>query len=190
MSGVLTQAKKQALDRFLASVERRAYVMAKMAINSHDEALDIVQDAMTKLVSKYHDKPESEWKPLFYKILQSRIRDWYRREKVKRGFFGWLGSGRAEDEYYGDPLEQYPGHDASDPSMAVDLKRASVKIVEALQTLSVRQQQVFMLRIWEGLDVKQTAYAMGCSEGSVKTHLSRALNALKEKLHDWGDDDE
>ncbi len=190
VSRPISASKRQALDDFLASVERRAYAMAKVAVGDREEALDIVQDAMMKLVQLYAHKEVEDWGPLFHRIMQSRIRDWYRRSKVKNRLFGWLGSGRQEDDFYGDPLEQVPGHHASDPAVKMDLEHAGQDIVNALQNLSLRQQQAFMLRIWEGLDVRETAFAMGCSEGSVKTHLSRAISALREQLQDWSDDHE
>lgn len=175
--------RTQALDRFLAGIERRAFRMAQIATGNEDEALDLVQDAMLKLAQKYAQRPEEEWAPLFHCILQSRIRDWYRRERVRsrlREFF----RGPQDEEEREDPLEQIPDSAAPAPDEDVQRKRACAALDVALRALPLRQQQAFLLRIWEELDVAQTAQAMGCSEGSVKTHLFRALQVLRQRLGD------
>lgn len=171
----------QAMDRFLAGIERRAFRMAHIATGDEDEALDLVQDAMLKLVQRYGDRTEAEWGPLFHCILQSRIRDWYRRTRVRnrlREFFGGLHN----DEDGEDPLEQVPDVAAVAPDEDLKRKRACAALEVALRALPLRQQQAFLLRIWEELDVAQTAKAMGCSEGSVKTHLFRAVQVLRRRL--------
>lgn len=171
----------RALDRFLAGVERRAFRMAQLATGQDDEALDLVQEAMLKLVERYAARDEAEWGPLFHRILQSKIRDWYRRQRVRSRWRVWLG--RDEDgEAADDPLEAI-----ADPAMPtaehqVTLKEASAALDEALRSLPLRQQQAFLLRAWEELDVAQTAAAMGCSEGSVKTHYFRAIHTLRKRL--------
>lgn len=171
----------RALDRFLAGVERRAFRMACIATGHDDEALDLVQEAMLKLVESYADRDEAEWGPLFHRILQSKIRDWYRRQRVRSRWRVWLG--RDEDgEAADDPLEAI-----ADPAMPtaehqVTLKEASAALDEALRSLPLRQQQAFLLRAWEELDVAQTAAALGCSEGSVKTHYFRAIHTLRKRL--------
>ncbi len=173
--------RTQALDRFLAGIERRAFRMAHIATGNEDEALDLVQDAMLKLAQKYAQRSEAEWAPLFHCILQSRIRDWYRRERVRnrlRKFF----RGSQDEEEGEDPLEQVPDSAAPAPDEVVQRKRACAALDLALRALPLRQQQAFLLRIWEELDVAQTAQAMGCSEGSVKTHLFRALQVLRQRL--------
>ena len=175
--------RTQALDRFLAGIERRAFRMAHIATGNEDEALDLVQDAMLKLAQKYGERTEGEWGPLFHCILQSRIRDWYRRERVRnrfRQFFRGLRDEEEEEEE--DPLEQVPDAAAAAPDEEVQRKRACAVLDVALRALPLRQQQAFLLRIWEELDVAQTAQAMGCSEGSVKTHLFRALQVLRKRL--------
>ncbi len=173
--------RTQALDRFLAGIERRAFRMAHIATGNEDEALDLVQDAMLKLAQKYAQRPEEEWAPLFHCILQSRIRDWYRRERVRnrlREFF----HGSQDEEEGEDPLTQVADQAAPAPDEEVQRKRACAALDVALRALPLRQQQAFLLRIWEELDVAQTAQAMGCSQGSVKTHLFRALQVLRQRL--------
>lgn len=171
----------QALDRFLAGVERRAFRMAHIATGNEDEALDLVQDAMLKLVDRYGNRPEAEWGPLFHCILQSRIRDWYRRSRVRNRFREWFG-GQQNEEGEEDPLEQVPDMTVVPADEELRRKRACQALDGALRTLPLRQQQAFLLRAWEELDVAQTAVAMGCSEGSVKTHFFRAVQALRKKL--------
>lgn len=172
----------QTLDRFLASVERRAFQMARMALRDHDEALDVVQDAMLKLARHYAARPSTEWRPLFYRILNNRIRDLQRRRKVKNALFGWLPGMTDEDES-GDPYEMVPDHGQS-PGDQVQMAAAMTLLQQALLELPQRQQEAFMLRNFEGLDVAETAQAMGCGEGSVKTHYSRAVHTLRARLGD------
>lgn len=171
------------MDRFLAAVERRALRMAELAVGNRDDALDLVQDAMLGLVRHYSHKNEDEWGALFYRILQSRIRDWYRRGKVRYRLFGWLGQ-RHDDsaEKPGDPIQQAADPAGVEPSRGVANEEAMVRLEAALRALPLRQQQAFLLRSWEGLDVSETAHAMGCSEGSVKTHYSRAVHKLRQQL--------
>lgn len=170
------------LDRFLAQVERRAFRIAEIATRNRDDALDIVQDTMLKLVQKYARRQPNEWPPLFYRILNNRINDWHRRGKVSRGWLSWWSDWRARDED-GDLAEpEFAGREADNPMEQVAQSAAMQDVAALLSQLPARQQQAFLLRIWEGLDVTQTAYAMGCSEGSVKTHLSRATARLREQL--------
>ncbi|MCC2640157.1 MAG: putative polymerase sigma-E factor [Nitrospira sp.] len=172
--------RTQALDRFLAGIERRAFRMAQIATGNEDEALDLVQEAMLKLVHRYGDRTEEEWGPLFHCILQSRIRDWYRRTRVRNRLREFFRSPREEEEE--DPLSQVPDAAAVSPDEELKRKRACAVLDAALRALPLRQQQAFLLRIWEELNVAQTAKAMGCSEGSVKTHLFRALQVLRKRL--------
>ncbi len=169
------------MNDFLASVERRAYRMAYLATGNREEALDIVQDAMFKLAQRYADRGENEWGPLFHRILQSRIQDWYRRAKVKRIWQRVKGEG----EVQGDVLDRFPDPAATDPEKSLGEAGAMERLDKALRELPLRQQQVFLLRVWEGLGVKETAQAMGCSEGSVKTHYSRAVHKLRERLEEY-----
>ena len=156
--------------------------MAIIATGNRDDALEIVQDAMFKLVNKYANKPPEEWGPLFHRIVQSTISDWYRRSKVRNGlrqFF--FGTDEAETADVMDAFEQktvFP------PDKELKHTQAMCALDTALNELPLRQQQAFLLRQWQGLDVKQTALAMGCSQGSVKTHLSRATSTLRQKIED------
>lgn len=169
------------LEAFFVRIERRAYRIAQIATGDADEALDLVQDTMMKLVQKYAHKPEDEWQPLFYRILNSRIMDWHRRNKVRGRWRVWLGG---DDENGGaDPLQTLPDTNA-EPQRQWELDAAGEALQVALRKLSSRQQQAFLLRVWEGLGVADTAFAMGCSEGSVKTHYSRAVHALRAELED------
>lgn len=168
------------MDRFLQSVQARAFRIAQFATGSQDEALDVVQDAMFKLVEKYAERPPEEWTPLFYRILNSRINDWHRRNKVRNRFRSWLpGSGEDGGE---DPIQTAPDEFGRRPEAEQAMSESMSKLEQALQVLPLRQKQAFLLRAWEGLDVKQTAAAMSCAEGSVKTHYSRAVHFLRKQL--------
>lgn len=171
------------LDRFLGLVERRAFVMARLATGNADDAHDIVQEAMLTLVRSYANRREQEWGPLFHTILQSRITDWHRREKVRNRLRVWFGKRNEEDG--DDPLQDIADGRSPNPSGQLQNKRAMAALELAIQKLPARQQQAFLLRVWEGLDVAQTAGAMKCSEGSVKTHYSRAVHALREQLEEY-----
>lgn len=169
------------LDAFLAGVEKRAYRMAYVATSNRDDALELVQEAMMKLVQSYASRDAAQWHPLFMRILQSTIRDWYRREKVRRQWRSFWGR-TSEDEDI-NPMDFVPD-ETLEPERALKNTRAISELERVLHTLPLRQQQAVMLRIWEGLDVAATAQAMSCSEGSVKTHLSRALHTIKQTLGD------
>ena len=176
----------QAMEDFLASVERRAYRMAYIATGSREEALDIVQDTMFRLVRSYSKKPEEKWKPLFYRILQNRIRDWYRRRAVRNRWHAWLPSRRNSDnEEYVDPIARVEDKDARAPDEQMHMGDSMKALDAALGSLSMRQQQTFLLRGWEGLSVRETAAAMKCSEGTVKAHYSRAVHTLRSLLEDY-----
>ena len=168
---------------FLASVERRAFRIARMAVGSTEDALDIVQDAMFELVKRYAYKSPSDWKPLFYRILMSRIRDWYRRSSVRNRWRTWLGTIRKEvNAGEADPIESLPSPSVYHPDTQVLIGDAMAALDRAIQALPLRQQQAFLLRAWEGFSVRETATAMNCTTGSVKTHYSRAVYALRERL--------
>lgn len=173
-----------ALDRFLASVERRALRMAEISVRDRQEALDIVQDTMLKFVDKYAGRPGDQWPPLFHRILQNRIVDSQRRAGVLRRRIGWLPTNDNDE----DPWQQVMDTDDGDPFGVVAGERAAQLLETAVGELPERQRQAFLLRVWEGLNVADTATAMRCSEGSVKTHLSRAMDRLRERLGDhWHD---
>jgi len=176
-----TATPPASLDAFLASVERRAFRRAQFATRDRDEALDLVQDAMMQLARSYATRPAAEWPALFQRILTNRIRDWQRRQTLRRRLFFWR-DGRAEADRDEDPIEAIA--DAAQPDGAEQLHRAELmeRLAAALATLPGRQREAFELRVWEGLSVEQSAQAMGCSEGSVKTHLSRALAKLRDDL--------
>jgi len=174
-------AQAQALNRFLAGVELKGFQIARSALRNEDDALDAVQDAMLQLARAYRGRPEQEWRPLFYRILSNRIRDLQRRRSVRSRVFGWLAPHQGED--IADPLEQVSSN-APSPLEQLELGDAIRALDSAVEALPFRQQQAFLLRNLEGLDVLQTAKAMGCSEGSVKTHYFRALRALRAGLRD------
>lgn len=171
------------LDSFFRGVERRALRMARLAVSDLDDALELVQDSMLGFVKSYSAKPEADWPPLFWRVLDSRIQDHHRRQSVRRRwrvFFKFDG----ERDDGSDPLADVADQVSAGPLDCMHGSEAAKAIDAALRALPDRQRQAFLLRIWEGLDVAATAAAMGCSEGSVKTHLFRAMDALKRRLED------
>ncbi len=179
-----SEARSRALNQFLASVELKAYKIAQAGLRHKDDALDAVQDAMLQLARAYANRPAEEWKPLFYRILENRIRDMQRRRTVRGRVMAWMPFRRDEDDEDNDPIAQAPSHDLP-PVARLELDEAMTALDAALEQLPNRQRQAFLLRNLEGLDVAQTAQSMGCSEGSVKTHYFRALQALRLKLGDF-----
>ena len=184
-------ATQQELAAFLAEVERRAFKQAMFGVRDQHVALDIVQDAMLKLTDKYAARPVAELPLLFQRILQNTIRDFYRRQKV-RSLWTTLFSSlhpRDESEDY-DPLESMqtegPGGKGDSPADRMERSQIAEAIGEGLERLPPRQREAFILRYGEELDVAETAQAMGCSQGSVKTHCSRATHALAAFLKDKG----
>jgi RNA polymerase sigma-70 factor (ECF subfamily) len=171
----------RSLDQFLSGVEKRAFKIAQLGLRNDDDALDAVQDSMMKLVQSYASRSADEWRPLFYRILANRIRDMQRRRTVRGRIMAWLPVRDSEDEEEFDPIAQAPSHDAG-PAKRLELDEAIGVLETAVGALPPRQQQAFLLRSVEGLDVSETASAMGCSEGSVKTHYFRALESLRAKL--------
>lgn len=153
--------------------------MAEIATGNRDEALDILQDAMFKLVEKYADRDAVEWGPLFTTILQSRIKDWYRRNQVRNRFRSWFSNKDNEQE---DPIQQAEDEKARTPEQLLQSDRRVDELDKAVHALPLRQQQAFLLRTWEGHSVEETATVMKCSTSSVKTHYSRAVHALRDKL--------
>ena len=183
-------ASRSELSAFLKGVERRAFKQAVFAVREQEAALDIVQDAMLRLAEKYGDRPSAELPLLFHRIMQNAIRDWFRRQKVRSLWTTLLSSlapGREDDE---DPLETIEAAAGSNPegTPAEQLERSQVLeiIEEEVSRLPERQREAFVMRYWEELDVAETARRMRCSEGSVKTHCSRATHTLAAALRARG----
>ncbi|MGI9330157.1 MAG: RNA polymerase sigma factor [Gammaproteobacteria bacterium] len=173
--------QRPAMDRFLAGVERRALRIAQLAVRDKDEALDIVQDSMIRLARSYAQRPEAEWTPLFYRILNNRITDFRRRSAVRNRIFSWWRPGE-QDDPVPQPGELAEGRESDRPDRQLAADDAMQELEAAVQALPVRQREAFLLRTLEGLNVADTAAAMGCSQGSVKTHYSRAIHRLREEL--------
>jgi RNA polymerase sigma-70 factor, ECF subfamily len=176
----MTDRNELLMELFLAEIEGRAFRMAQYATGNREDALDIVQDAMIKLVQKYSSHEKSTWKPLFYSILQSRILDWHRRQKVRNRFRSWLNWDDEDDAE--DALEQQPAEMASAPDFQLQDSQFMQSLEGELTKLPIRQQQVFLLRVLEGMSITDTAKAMDCSESSIKTHYARALEKLRVAL--------
>lgn len=182
-------ATAKELSDFLAQVERRAFKQTAYAVRDDHAALDIVQDAMLKLAEKYAAKPAAEFPMLFQRILQNTMRDFWRRQKVRNLWTSLLSSFGAshDDDEERDPLETLEVDDEADQPMEQLERKQTIAIIEqALQRLPTRQREAFILRYWEEMDVAETAAIMGCSEGSVKTHCSRAVHALAHILEKEG----
>lgn len=169
------QNQSRALEEFLRSRELRALRMAEFATGNRDDALELVQDAMLGLARKYGARPEAEWGPLFHRILQSRITDWQRRNTLRRRWFAVTRSGDGVPA----PEDLATAPRQTEPDVALSREESHRQVMEELASLPRRQQQAFLLRAWEGLDTRETAFAMGCSEGSVKTHFHRAVQRLR-----------
>jgi RNA polymerase sigma-70 factor (ECF subfamily) len=180
-TGVRTLQREQELNRFFAEVERRALRIAHISVRDRDEALDLVQDAMIKLARNYANRSGDEWTPLFYRILQNGIRDWHRRQAVRNRVMVWFGRSGNDDNDY-DVVATAPDPAGRAPDEQLESHQAMQSLEHALGALPGRQREAFMLRTFEGLNVAGTAIAMGCSEGSVKTHYSRAVHSLRVTL--------
>jgi RNA polymerase sigma-70 factor (ECF subfamily) len=179
--GVILE-QTQELNKFLAEIERRAFRMAQVALRDPDDAMDVVQDAMLKLARSYSSRPSAEWRPLFYRILENGIRDLQRRRTVRKKFMVWLpGAKEDPDNEAQDPIENVAAGGPDAPELMMQ-DQAMLQLESSLRALPARQREAFMLRNFEGLDVADTAKAMGCSEGSVKTHYSRAVHSLRDQL--------
>jgi len=185
-------ATDQELSDFLESVERRAFKQATYAVRKEEAALDIVQDAMIKLAERYGDKPPAELPMLFQRILQNTIHDYFRREKVRSSWISLFSSfgGKQEDQENFDPMdlvEAEAGSYGSESGLAkLERKQVLELIEQEIENLPSRQREAFLMRYWQDLNVAETAIAMGCSEGSVKTHCSRAVHALAQALRAKG----
>lgn len=183
-------ATAQELSDFLAQVERRAFKQTAYAVRDDHAALDIVQDAMMKLAEKYGHKPVEELPMLFQRILQNTMKDYWRRQKVRNLWTTLLSSfGQRQDEDEHDPLETLHVDQSDDdnaPQASLERSQTIAIIEQALERLPARQREAFILRYWEEMDVAETAALMGCSEGSVKTHCSRAVHTLAAILEKQG----
>lgn len=184
-------ATRHELSDFLEQVERRAFKQTAYAVRDEHTALDIVQDAMMKLVEKYPDKPVSELPMLFQRILQNTMRDFWRRQKVRNIWTTLLSSFSVpgEDGEESDPLEMLTSSNRNlqdEPEAQLEQRQTMRLIEEALHQLPTRQREAFIMRYWEDMDVAETATAMGCSQGSVKTHCSRAVRAMASTLEKHG----
>ncbi|MEP7303241.1 MAG: RNA polymerase sigma factor [Caldimonas sp.] len=184
-------ATDKELSDFLKSVEKRAWKRAVYAVRDEDAALDIVQDAMIRLSEKYFDRPAAELPLLFQRIVSNATMDWFRRQKVKnavvRNFSDFESVGSEGDFDILETLESL-GSSLEHESAADSVSRAQIlQLIDAeVARLPGRQREAFLLRYWEELDVAETAASMGCSEGSVKTHCSRAVHALAKALRAKG----
>ena len=183
-------ASRAELSSFLAEVERRAFKQAVFAVRDEEAALDIVQDSMMRLAEKYGGNPAEELPLLFQRILQNAIRDYYRRARTRAERFTSMSAFEGDDDDASDPLEHIEFDNAINPFAtphAALLQTETLHLVEeALHQLPARQREAFLLRYWEGLDIAETAAVMGCSEGSVKTHCSRATHTLAAALENKG----
>ncbi len=181
-------ASAQELSDFLSGIEQRAFKQAVYAVRDDDAALDIVQDAMIKLAEKYGDRPVAELPLLFTRILQNRIHDWFRRQKVRNTWvtlFSNMGKKADESEDF-DPLEALSAPDDSeihqDGAKKLEQSQVLLALESEISKLPVRQREAFLMRYWDELSITETAQAMSCSEGSVKTHCSRATQTLAKAL--------
>ena len=180
-------ASEHELSAFLKSVEKRAFKRVVYTVRDEDAALDIVQEAMIKLAEKYADRPASEFAPLFQRILSNATMDWFRRQKVRgalfRNFSEFEPAGGDGEFDILEALEALEGGPMAESAADCVSREQMLLVIEAeIGLLPARQREAFLLRYWEELDVSETAAVMGCSEGSVKTHCSRAVHALAKGL--------
>jgi len=186
-----TLAADKELSNFLQGVEKRAFKRTVYAVRDDDAALDIVQDAMIRLAERYADRPAAEWPMLFQRILSNATMDWFRHQKVRRGVMNLFSEFESPD---GDPdfdllemLEDQSGSLGTESSADTVQRLQTLKSIEdEVAKLPTRQREAFLMRYWEEMDVSETAASMGCSEGSVKTHCSRAVQALSKALRAKG----
>ncbi len=158
--------------------------MAMASLHNRADALDSVQDAMIQLVSRYANRDSAQWRPLFFRILQNKIVDLHRKRKVQSRFTGWLDffSSTGNKDLRQDPIENAPAPDNVSPHQQHERHRELEMVQRSLAALPARQRQAFMLRCWDGMSTSETAHTMRCSEGSVKTHYSRAMHSLRAAL--------
>ncbi len=189
-SASVRMATREELSRFLAEVERRAYKQAAFTVRDDDAALDIVQDAMIKLTENYGERPLAELPLLFTRILQNAIHDHFRRSKVRSTWTTLFSAFTPDDDEDANPLDAIEALSTSDGAESAEQEVDRAQVIAAIEAeltlLPARQREAFLLRYWEEMDVAETAAAMGCSEGSVKTHCSRATHALARALQARG----
>jgi len=181
--GVRALQRDEELNRFFAEVERRALRIAEIAVRDRDEAMDIVQEAMVRLARRYAHKDPDEWTPLFYRIVQNGVRDHHRRQAVRNRVMVFFGGRQADDDAY-DVVAEAADPAGRTPEQTLASGEAMQQLEAAIGGLPARQREAFVLRALEGLDVRDTATAMGVTEGSVKTHYSRAVHSLRDSLGD------
>jgi RNA polymerase sigma-70 factor (ECF subfamily) len=169
------------MENFLKSIEARAYRMALYGSGQQSEALDLVQESMLRFVEKYADKPREEWPALFFRVLQNQIRDFHRRQNVRKRWMPWFSGTTEENDWQLNHADSFE----PDPEQNLLMSSALKQLQKELMKLPLRQQQTFLLRAWEGLSVADTAIAMKCSQGAVKTHYFRALERLRQRLGDF-----
>lgn len=184
-------ATEHELAEFLKSVEKRAFKRAFYAVRNEESALDIVQDGMMRLAESYGDKPASELPMLFQRILGNCTLDWFRRNKARNGLFSNIGDfdARSDEGDFDalDVLSENASTAQTESAQDATQRAQTLREIETeIQLLPLRQREAFMMRYWEEMDVTETAQAMGCSEGSVKTHCSRAVQALARALRARG----
>jgi RNA polymerase sigma-70 factor (ECF subfamily) len=181
-------ASDKELSDFLVGIEKRAFKRTVFHVRDDESALDIVQDSMMKLAEHYGDKPANELPMLFQRILSNTTLDWFRRQKTRKALFSNFsdfGSGQDDDEF--DVLDVLTSHLSNESALDEFVRTKTFEEIEKeIQNLPGRQREAFLLRYWEDLDVAETAAAMGCSEGSVKTHCSRAIQSLFKALSSKG----
>jgi RNA polymerase sigma-70 factor, ECF subfamily len=179
-------ATEQELSDFLKSVERRAFKRSVYHVRDEEAALDIVQDSMMKLAEHYGDKPAAELPMLFQRILSNCTLDFFRRQKTRRAVFTNMSDFRSGDDEDFDILETLESLEASERTESAEKTTSRAQILQEIEVeinqLPTRQREAFLMRYWEEMDVAETAVAMGCSEGSVKTHCSRAVQSLSKAL--------
>lgn len=176
----------QELENFLISIEKRAFRMARLATKCDADALDIVQDSMLGLATHYAQKNAEDWKPLFFRILESRIMDWHRKQTLRKRLFFWKKETALQGDSSEDSSHELEAGIAADtPEGELVSLRLGEHLLEAVVSLPIKQQQCFILRSWEGLSIAETALAMKLNESSVKTHYARAMQKLKQALAEY-----
>lgn len=171
------------INQWLKEIGRRALVMTELATQFHHQSQDIVQDSLVAFISHYSDKPAAQWTPLFYSILRNHITDWQRKQTRRNKWLTWFSSHTLDNEDEVNPFEQIANSYEDNPAQLLANANDIKLVQQVLSQLPERQQQAFLLRAWEGLDIQTTARVMACSESSVKTHYSRALTALRSALN-------